>query len=43
MKILTALCALTIALCVTPTARSWDTHDGNFKCLRTLLPRLDFC
>ena len=23
------------------TARSWDTHTGNFRCLRTLLPRLD--
>lgn len=23
------------------TARSWDTHTGNFNCLRTMLPRLD--
>ncbi len=23
------------------TARSWDTHNGNFNCLRTMLPRLD--
>lgn len=23
------------------TANSWDTHTGNFNCLRTLLPRLD--
>jgi uncharacterized protein (DUF1501 family) len=23
------------------TARSWDTHNGNFHCLRTMLPRLD--
>jgi uncharacterized protein (DUF1501 family) len=23
------------------TANSWDTHTGNFTCLRTLLPRLD--
>ncbi|MFO0967655.1 MAG: DUF1501 domain-containing protein [Gemmataceae bacterium] len=23
------------------TARSWDTHNGNFTCLRALLPRLD--
>ena len=23
------------------TASSWDTHTGNFNCLRTLLPRLD--
>jgi uncharacterized protein (DUF1501 family) len=23
------------------TASSWDTHTGNFTCLRTMLPRLD--
>ena len=23
------------------TAQSWDTHNGNFNCLRTMLPRLD--